>query len=104
MVCRHIEFRFENKAHNKKQMNTKYIIAITTALALLASPVHALDEKLTAGIFAGAGAATGGATFATVGAAGLAIGGTAVAIGLMPMVAVGTVAGLAGYGIYRIFH
>lgn len=85
-------------------MNTKYIIAITSALALLASPVHALDEKATAAIFAGGGAAAGGVTFATVGSAGLAIGGTAVTIGAAPIVAVGAVVGLAGYGIYRIFR
>ena len=50
-----------------------------------------------------AGGVAGAATSAVVGGMGLSVGGTAVAIGAAPVIAVGVVVGLAGYGIYRIF-
>ena len=45
----------------------------------------------------------GAATSTSIGGLGLAIGGSALAIGTAPVVAVGSVVGLAGYGIYRLF-
>ena len=62
-----------------------------------------LKEAIRAGGSAAAGAAAGAATFAGIGGLGLAIGGSALAIGTAPVVAVGSVVGLAGYGIYRLF-
>ena len=75
-------------------------------MTLLASPVRANDTKteaLKAGGAAVAGAVAGGAVVATTGSIGVAVAGTAVSIGAAPIVAVGAVIGLAGYGIYRIF-
>lgn len=56
-----------------------------------------------AGAFAAGGAVAGAGVAATVGGMGLAVGGTAVAIGAAPVVAVGAVAGLAAYGIKKLF-
>jgi hypothetical protein len=87
-------------------MKIKSIITVISALALLASPVRANDTKseiIKAGGAAAAGAVAGGAVVATTGSIGVAVAGTAVSVGAAPIVAVGAVIGLAGYGIYRIF-
>ena len=87
-------------------MKIKSIITVISAMTLLASPVRANDTKteaLKAGGAAVAGAVAGGAVVATTGSIGVAVAGTAVSIGAAPIVAVGAVIGLAGYGIYRIF-
>ncbi len=87
-------------------MKLKSIITLISAMALLTSPVHANDTKteaIKAGGAAAAGAAAGGAVVATTGSIGVAIAGTAVSVGAAPIVAVGAIIGLAGYGIYRIF-
>lgn len=86
-------------------MKTK-LISLITCLAMIGSPVAAKDTKkeaVKAGGAAGAGAVVGGATFAYTGSIGVAIGGTAISIGAAPIIAVGAVVGMAGYGIYRIF-
>ncbi len=49
---------------------------------------------------AGAGAAAGAATHALIGAAGLAIGGTAIRLGLLPMLGIGAIAGIAALSIF----
>ena len=85
-------------------MKIKSIITLLSALALLTSPVCAIDETSKAGIAVGAGAAAGATTSAVVGTIGVAIGGTAVAVRMIPVTIVGGVVGLAGYGIYRIFN
>jgi hypothetical protein len=55
--------------------------------------------------YAAAGAAAGGAAgagfFAWIGGMGLAVGGTALSIGMAPVIAAGTVAGLAAYGVKK---
>jgi hypothetical protein len=87
-------------------MKIKSIITVISVIALLASPVRANDTKteaLKAGGAAAAGAVAGGAVVATTGSIGVAVAGTAVSIGAAPIVAIGAVIGLAGYGIYRIF-
>jgi hypothetical protein len=87
-------------------MNTKTFITILSCVALLSSPASAKDytkEVAKAGGAATAGAVVGGATFAYTGSIGVAVGGTAISIGAAPIVAVGAVLGIAGYGIYRIF-
>jgi len=84
----------------------KNIITLIMTLALITSPVSANDTKseaIKAGGAAAAGAVAGGAVAATTGSIGVAVAGTAVSIGAAPIVAVGAVIGLAGYGIYRIF-
>ena len=54
-----------------------------------------------AAVAAGAGAVAGGITTASVGGMGLAVGGTAVSIGAAPVIAMGAMLGLAGYGLWR---
>jgi hypothetical protein len=60
-------------------------------------------EDWTCALGAGAtGAAAGAGIYGAIGGVGIAAGGTAVGITLGPFIAIGTVAGLAGYGIYRL--
>jgi len=87
-------------------MKTKYVCTFFAVMALSVSPVRANDTKteaLKAGGAAAVGAAAGGVVVATTGSIGVAVAGTAVSVGAAPIVAVGAVIGLAGYGIYRIF-
>lgn len=82
------------------------IFAVAILTIFLVSLSHASDqssEVIKATGAAATGAAIGGATFAAIGSGGLAIAGTAVTISAAPFVAAGTVVGLAGYGIYRVF-
>ena len=55
------------------------------------------------GAYAAGGAATGAGVSATIGGMGLAVGGTAVGIGMAPMIGVGSVVGLAAYGVKKGF-
>lgn len=50
----------------------------------------------------GAGALTGGGTYATIGGMGLAVGGTAVGITLGPMILIGSGVALAVCGAYEL--
>ncbi|WP_025772561.1 hypothetical protein [Thioalkalivibrio sp. HK1] len=52
---------------------------------------------------AGGGALAGAAIPAVVGKMGLAVGGTAVAVGAAPLAVAGAVAGLALFGISKLF-
>ncbi|MBA2749225.1 MAG: hypothetical protein H0U45_10925 [Tatlockia sp.] len=61
------------------------------------------DKFVEAAGFAVGGAAAGAGVAATVGGMGLAVGGTAVAIGSAPVVAAGTLVGLAAYGLKKLF-
>ena len=89
----------------------KTLLTIITAVAMFAQPVMA-DQKpdrtntkaLQAGGATVAGAAAGAVTWAAVGSGGLVIGGGAVAVGAAPIIAVGAVVGLAGYGVYSVFN
>ena len=61
------------------------------------------SELIKAGGATAAVAAAGGITAVSIGGNGLAVGGSAVSIGAAPIVAVGAIVGLAGYGVYRLF-
>jgi len=79
-------------------------LATVLAIALVASLSFAGDrsaEAIKATGAAAGGAAVGGATFLAVGSGGLAIAGTAITVGAAPFIVVGSVLGLAGYGVYR---
>ena len=62
-----------------------------------------VNEAFKAGGAAAAGAAAGAVTSSVVGGMGLTVAGTALSIGAAPVIAVGAVVGLAGYGIYKLF-
>lgn len=67
-------------------------------------PTSKNSEAKKAAAAAGAGAVAGGITSASVGGMGLAVGGTAMSIGAAPVIAIGAVLGLAGYGLWRAFR
>ena len=85
-------------------MKIKSIIALASVLALQAAPVRAIGEPAKVAIAVGSGVTVGVGASATVGSIGVAVGGTAFAIGMAPVAVVGGIVGLAGYGIYRLFH
>jgi hypothetical protein len=51
--------------------------------------------------YAAGGAVAGAGLSAWLGGMGLAVGGTAIGIGMAPVIAVGTIAGLAVYGVKK---
>lgn len=54
--------------------------------------------------YTASGGVAGGVTSAVVGKMGLAVAGGAVGIGLLPMIGIGAVAGLAAYGLKRALY
>ncbi len=54
-------------------------------------------------IAAGSGAIVGAATSSTIGGVGVAVGGTAFGVGMLGLATLGTLAGLAAYGIGKAF-
>ena len=63
-----------------------------------------IDKAVDAGIHAAGGAAAGAGVSSVIGGMGLAVGGTAVGIGMLPVAAAGAVAGLAFYGLKKVFE
>jgi uncharacterized membrane-anchored protein len=61
------------------------------------------DDKIEAGLFGLGGGIAGAVVSSQLGGMGLAVAGTAVGIGAIPVIAVGTVAGLAIYGVKKAF-
>ena len=59
------------------------------------------NKSVDIGIHAAGGAAAGASVSAMLGGMGLAVGGTAIGIGMLPVAALGSVAGLAVYGVKK---
>jgi uncharacterized membrane protein YebE (DUF533 family) len=62
-----------------------------------------LSNAAELGVFAAGGGVAGAAASTMIGNMGLAVAGTAVSVGLLPVVAIGAVAGLAMYGVKQAF-
>ena len=62
-----------------------------------------MNEKIKATLWAGIGGIIGAGASEIIGGIGLAVGGTAIGIGIAPLAAAGSIIGLAGYGISRVF-
>ncbi len=61
------------------------------------------EKAREAGFWTVGGAAAGFAASQVIGGIGVAVLGTAVGVGVAPVVALGAVAGLAGFGVKKVF-
>jgi uncharacterized membrane protein YebE (DUF533 family) len=66
-------------------------------------PNHSSGNAAEVAAFAAGGGVAGAAASTLVGNMGLAVAGTAVSVGLLPIVAIGAIAGLAVYGVKQAF-
>jgi|JFJP01.1.fsa_nt_gi uncharacterized membrane protein YebE (DUF533 family) len=68
-----------------------------------AQPSHSSGKAAEVAAFAAGGGVAGAAASTLVGNMGLAVAGTAISVGLLPVVAIGAIAGLAVYGVKQAF-